>query len=91
MIVSDYNAVQQCSSSFKSALVSCVNAGVDMIMTAGGLIGFAKDVLWREQIKLFEEVVVGTPRRLEPGGQPNSRGLDHWTPVAQVDSFRCRG
>ena len=49
LVVSDYNAVQQCAPSFSKALVACVNAGVDMIMTAGGLIGFARDVHWQKQ------------------------------------------
>eukprot|EP00966_Prymnesium_polylepis_P073445 1704952-Prymnesium_polylepis.1 len=37
MVVSDYNAVQQCAPSYSEAVARCINAGVDMIMTAGGL------------------------------------------------------
>jgi beta-glucosidase len=39
LVVSDYNAVQQCGPSYEVALASCINAGVDMVMTAGGLWG----------------------------------------------------
>ena len=38
-VVSDYNAVQQCGPSYDVALASCINAGIDMVMTAGGLWG----------------------------------------------------
>ena len=31
LVVSDYNAVQQCAPSFDEALIACVNAGVDMV------------------------------------------------------------
>ena len=39
LVVSDYNAVQQCGPSYEVALASCINAGIDMVMTAGGLWG----------------------------------------------------
>ena len=38
-VVSDYNAVQQCGPSYEVALASCINTGIDMVMTAGGLWG----------------------------------------------------
>ncbi|KAL1514755.1 hypothetical protein AB1Y20_003841 [Prymnesium parvum] len=57
LVVSDYNAVQQCSSNFSEALVACINAGVDMVMTAGGLIGFARDVHWKKQVETLEAAV----------------------------------
>ena len=54
LVVSDYNAVQQCAPSFRQALALCINAGVDMVMTAGGLIG---DLPWRQQIGHFRAAV----------------------------------
>ena len=39
LVVSDYNAVQQCGPSYEVALASCINTGIDMVMTAGGLWG----------------------------------------------------
>ena len=36
VVVSDYNAVQQCGDSYSAAVCKVVNAGVDIVMTAGG-------------------------------------------------------
>ncbi|KAL1518833.1 hypothetical protein AB1Y20_003110 [Prymnesium parvum] len=54
LVVSDYNAVQQCAPSFDEAVVACVLAGVDMVMTSGGLWG---DLGWEEQIEAVEAAV----------------------------------
>ena len=54
LLVSDYNAVQQCAATFDEALVACVNAGIDMVMTAGGLWG---DITVRQQLLKAKEAV----------------------------------
>lgn len=38
--------------------MACINAGVDVVMTAGGLIGFARDVSWQKQMETLERAVV---------------------------------
>ena len=48
LVVSDYNGVQQCASSYGEAVAHCINAGIDLIMTAGGLFG---DLGWRQQLQ----------------------------------------
>jgi len=51
LVVSDYNAVQQCGANFGDAVATVLNAGVDVVMTAGGLFG---DLLFRKQLDAME-------------------------------------
>jgi len=54
VVVSDYNAVQQVDASFDAALAKVLNAGVDIIMTAGGIFG---DLCFRKQLAAMELAV----------------------------------
>jgi beta-glucosidase len=54
VVVSDYNAVQQCGGSFADAMAALLNAGVDVVMTAGGMFG---DLHFRKQLEVMESAV----------------------------------
>ena len=55
LVVSDYNGVQQCCpDDFKAALALALNAGIDMVMTAGGMYG---DVPLADQLEVAERAV----------------------------------
>ena len=57
LVVSDYNALNQLlKPSFGEAYAQSINAGVDMVMTAGGLIGFANDLPYEAQLAEALEV-----------------------------------
>ena len=52
LIVSDYNAINHIGGDFTSTLAECLEAGIDMVMTAGGLIGeISGDVHYAKQIE----------------------------------------
>lgn len=53
-VVSDYNAIQHCGENYLESVSACINAGVDMIMTAGGLFG---DLGWKQQLEQVEAAV----------------------------------
>ena len=65
IVVSDYNALNQLDgcASFGDAFAQTVNAGIDMVMTAGGLIGFANDLAYEAQI---EQAIDAVRRALVP-------------------------
>jgi beta-glucosidase len=51
LVVSDYNALNHLdAASFSLSFAACINAGIDMVMTAGGLIGVA-DTPFETQIE----------------------------------------
>jgi beta-glucosidase len=55
LVVSDFNGVQQCCpDDFKAALALALNAGIDMVMTAGGMYG---DVPLADQLEVAERAV----------------------------------
>ena len=57
LVVTDYNAVNHLGDDFGASFANCVNAGVDMIMTASGLLGVRNDMPYEEQLQAAEAAV----------------------------------